>query len=211
MSQNAKPEPLTALPSISDDAAKAWLREIAAARVGQAVNGAGYWSTFSDGENAARVAALIDASRAETEAVRSQLVQNAAALEGLISLAVAERDQARAETEAVRVAAEELGVRLAHQEAAAHEFRSLAAELVEGWQQAAAVAERAKMVGAPEDAEVEALCNRTGYGAVMDAASRLWVKRDPIGAFVCGPCLGTVQQALSRARALGIGGEVAGG
>lgn len=95
-------------------------------------------------------------------------------------------DAARAETEAVR---------------------ALAAELVEDYAIAARIVERAQHIQAPEDAEVEALCKRFGYGAVMDAASRLWVGLDPIGAIVPGACLGIVQRALARARALGIGGE----
>jgi hypothetical protein len=48
---------------------------------------------------------------------------------------------------------------------------------------------------APEDAEVEALCLRHGYGAVMDAAARLWARRDALGAKTVGPCRATVQAA----------------
>lgn len=40
----------------------------------------------------------------------------------------------------------------------------------------------------PEDAEVAILCERHGYGAVMDAASRLWARRDANGSFVVGTC-----------------------
>lgn len=43
---------------------------------------------------------------------------------------------------------------------------------------------------APEDAAVEALCLRFGYGAVMDAASRLWARTDMLGAFYIGGCIG---------------------
>jgi hypothetical protein len=49
---------------------------------------------------------------------------------------------------------------------------------------------------APEDAEVERLCERIGYGAVMDAASRLWMKKTGGGAFVCGPCYDTLAITL---------------
>jgi hypothetical protein len=39
----------------------------------------------------------------------------------------------------------------------------------------------------PEDAAVLALCERYGFGAVMDSAARQWFKRDPNGAHVVGP------------------------
>jgi 5'(3')-deoxyribonucleotidase len=45
-------------------------------------------------------------------------------------------------------------------------------------------------MNAPEDPHVEALCVRYGYGAVMDAASRLWARRDSLGAFYIGGCIG---------------------
>lgn len=43
---------------------------------------------------------------------------------------------------------------------------------------------------APEDPQIEALCERFGYGAVMDAASRLWARGDSLGAFFIGGCIG---------------------
>lgn len=49
--------------------------------------------------------------------------------------------------------------------------------------------ERAQRVKAPEDAEILAICERIGFGAVMDSASRQWILRDPIGAFYIGGCL----------------------
>jgi hypothetical protein len=54
---------------------------------------------------------------------------------------------------------------------------------------------------APEDSEVKALCERVGYGAVMDSAARQWrakpIERGgDIGAHTSGPCVGTVRQAL---------------
>lgn len=57
--------------------------------------------------------------------------------------------------------------------------------------------QRAAFIEAPEDAEVEQLCERIGYGAVMDAAARLWFKKDPIGALTVGPCAGTVRNAMA--------------
>lgn len=50
---------------------------------------------------------------------------------------------------------------------------------------------RAKHVNAPEDAHVESLCEAYGYGAVMDAAARLWARKDSRGAFfIASECLG---------------------
>lgn len=49
---------------------------------------------------------------------------------------------------------------------------------------------RAVYIDAPEDAQVEVLCEKFGYGAVMDAAARLWAKKDSMGAlYVAGGCL----------------------
>ena len=53
---------------------------------------------------------------------------------------------------------------------------------------------------APEDAEVEALCERCGYGAVMDAASRLWARKPyGSGAFYIGGCIGFKSDEEARA------------
>lgn len=57
---------------------------------------------------------------------------------------------------------------------------------------------RAGRINAPEDAEIEALCERIGYGAVMDAASRLWMRKEPSGAFLIGGCVGTVRAILAK-------------
>ena len=54
---------------------------------------------------------------------------------------------------------------------------------------------RRRYMNAPEDPHVEVLCERYGYGAVMDAASRLWARKDSIGAFYVGGCIG-VRAAL---------------
>ena len=54
----------------------------------------------------------------------------------------------------------------------------------------------------PEDAVVEAVCERFGYGAVMDAAARLWFRKDQIGAFVSGPCAVTVRDIKTQLAAI---------
>ena len=49
---------------------------------------------------------------------------------------------------------------------------------------------RAVRISAPEDDHVKHLCERYGYAAVMDAAARLWARKDSMGAFyVAGECL----------------------
>jgi hypothetical protein len=48
------------------------------------------------------------------------------------------------------------------------------------------------------DSIVKSLCEQHGYGAVMDSAARLWRAKDPIGAFLVGPCVGTMTSALSK-------------
>lgn len=64
--------------------------------------------------------------------------------------------------------------------------------------------ERAGFIDARVDPAVLALCERVGYGAVMDSAARQWFRKDPIGAFVCGPCAKTVADLkASLAAAMG--------
>lgn len=61
-------------------------------------------------------------------------------------------------------------------------------------------------MSAPEDAEVEALCEKYGYGAVMDAASRLWARKPyGSGAFYVGGCIGfkSDEEALAALRGEG--------
>lgn len=53
----------------------------------------------------------------------------------------------------------------------------------------------AKSITAPEDAEVKALCERIGYGAVMDSAARQWFLKDSVGALTVGPCAGLIRDA----------------
>jgi len=53
---------------------------------------------------------------------------------------------------------------------------------------------------AHEDVEVEALCKKHGYGAVMDAASRLWARTAAgSGAFYIGGCIGVWTDEEARA------------
>jgi len=47
------------------------------------------------------------------------------------------------------------------------------------------------------DLPVRSLCDRFGFGAVMDSAARLWYLRDPDGALTVGPCAATVREVLS--------------
>lgn len=58
--------------------------------------------------------------------------------------------------------------------------------------------QKRKNISAPEDAEIKALCERLGYGAVMDSASRQWQKKCPMGAFTVGPCVGTLKALLGE-------------
>lgn len=59
------------------------------------------------------------------------------------------------------------------------------------WQKQQRVsAMRRRHINAPEDPHVAVLCERYGYGAVMDAASRLWARQDSVGAFYIGGCIG---------------------
>ncbi len=50
---------------------------------------------------------------------------------------------------------------------------------------------------APEDPEIHGLCERLGYGAVIDSAARQWARKDPIGAHTHGPCRVFVLRARS--------------
>jgi hypothetical protein len=60
----------------------------------------------------------------------------------------------------------------------------------------AATMDRASL-NAPEDEHVASLCATYGYGAVMDAAARLWARTDPIGALTTGPCRGTIASVIA--------------
>ncbi len=52
---------------------------------------------------------------------------------------------------------------------------------------------RSEVIVAPEDSEVLKLCERVGYGAVMDSAARQWFAKDGVGAHTVGPCALTVR------------------
>lgn len=56
-----------------------------------------------------------------------------------------------------------------------------------------------RFIVAPEDRAVADLCERHGYGAVMDAASRIWARKDGIGAFYVGGCIGFRSDEEARA------------
>lgn len=53
-------------------------------------------------------------------------------------------------------------------------------------------------ITAPEDVEIEALCLRLGFGAVLSSAARLWARRDDTGAFTLGHCRAIVGSALAN-------------
>jgi hypothetical protein len=53
---------------------------------------------------------------------------------------------------------------------------------------------------AEEDGIVLRVCQKYGFGAVIDSAARQWRDRDPNGAFTVGHCVATVQKALAKVR-----------
>ena len=60
---------------------------------------------------------------------------------------------------------------------------------------------RHKHIHAPEDPMIKDLCERIGYGAVMDSASRQWMYKDPkSGAFIQA-CYGLFKIALDNTQA----------
>lgn len=59
---------------------------------------------------------------------------------------------------------------------------------------------------APEDPAVLALCERHGFGAVIDSVVRQWRRRDSVGAYTAGSCVGTVRSTLALIRAALKGG-----
>lgn len=56
----------------------------------------------------------------------------------------------------------------------------------------------------PREPEVAKLCERIGYGAVMDCAARLWNRKAPGGAFALAACRSEVDAVLAAARKAGI-------
>jgi hypothetical protein len=94
----------------------------------------------------------------------------------------------------------------AHIEAQAAEIARLRGELA--WQDRAKAQHYFRRhMTAPEDSAVMSLCERYGYGAVIDAACRLWARKDTRGAFYVGGCIGLAsdddaQKLADRARAV---------
>lgn len=62
---------------------------------------------------------------------------------------------------------------------------------------------RARAITAPEDDEVGRLCERHGYGAVMDSAARLWWHLDGGrgGSFIVGSAACLVEKAAKAVKA----------
>lgn len=52
----------------------------------------------------------------------------------------------------------------------------------------------------PEDGLIRELCERIGYGAVMDSAARQWFKKDSVGAITTGTCAGTLRNLKALVR-----------
>jgi len=64
---------------------------------------------------------------------------------------------------------------------------------------------RTRKISAPEDPQILELCQRIGFGAVMDSAARQWRTMGDlgaIGAHTVGACVGTVQATLTMVREL---------
>lgn len=58
---------------------------------------------------------------------------------------------------------------------------------------------RTKHITDPQiDGVVKALCERFGYGAVMDSAMRQWIKKDEVGAIITIGCLSICRAALDN-------------
>jgi hypothetical protein len=54
--------------------------------------------------------------------------------------------------------------------------------------------QRAGNVSDHIDPLIKELCEKHGYGAVMDSAQRQWQLKDPVGCFTVGPCLGSLSK-----------------
>jgi hypothetical protein len=61
---------------------------------------------------------------------------------------------------------------------------------------------RAKNITAPEDAVVKSLCEKWGYGAVMDSAQRQWFLKDGNGCHTTGACASTIRAVSKKLTAL---------
>jgi len=47
---------------------------------------------------------------------------------------------------------------------------------------------------------LQRLCERHGYGWIMQQASRMWREKDPIGAISLGPCYGSLAKEAKDRR-----------
>lgn len=63
-------------------------------------------------------------------------------------------------------------------------------------------------ISAPEDPMIKDLCERIGYGAVMDSAARQWQRKDNFGAHTVGSCVGVIRHALSTPTPPGLGAKM---
>lgn len=61
---------------------------------------------------------------------------------------------------------------------------------------------RARGIRAEEDSEIRALCERFGYGAVMDSAQRQWFLKDANGCHTTGACALSVRKILDKCRSV---------
>lgn len=60
-------------------------------------------------------------------------------------------------------------------------------------------------LNAPEDRMIKDLCERIGYGAVMDSAARQWQRKDNWGAHTTAGAVGVLKIALSTPTPPGLG------
>jgi len=79
-----------------------------------------------------------------------------------------------------------------------NELRAAAKEALEVLNLSDPEGHRAARISAPEDAEILVLCERVGYGAVMDSAARQWRRKDPIGAHTTGAAVQTVKDTVAQ-------------
>lgn len=64
---------------------------------------------------------------------------------------------------------------------------------------------RATHINDPLDPQIKELCEKFGYGRVMDCASRQWFKKDKFGAFIIAGCNGTIEHILKNPPPPGLG------
>ena len=60
------------------------------------------------------------------------------------------------------------------------------------------VKETLQFTTAPENDFIDDICRTSGYGAVISTACKLWAKRDPVGSFTIGHCVGTIRADLRK-------------